>query len=414
MGAIPKDVIASKHDKPPAKAIGANPRILVVDDSRVIRRAIAKVLSAEFDLLEAEHGEAAWKLLLEDETIRAVISDVEMPHLDGHGLLQRIRSAELARVRNIPVIMITGADDEPAKQQAYACGASDFIIKPIDSVQLLARAHAHVRSDQTARALEATSTALEQKALIDPLTQLHNRRFFVERCQQAMALAQRHKMDLSVIRLDVDNFKDIFTRYGDHVADAMLVRIAQILARRTRREETAARIAGAEFAVLAPMANRVEAMVLGERLRASAETEIFAHGGTRIPMTISIGLASMSEANDVENLLALAQKRLTIAKTAGGNRVNVGQMEEVKGGKLPPSSPVLPAQAVKEIVNSAPPPNLETALNMLKSGDEEALAPFLPTLTLTILPLLEACNKKLGLGLSFAIESLKEKLASKP
>ena len=409
MGAIPKDILTSHHDG----VAGERPRILVVDDSRVIRRAINKVLNAEFDLLEAEDGEAGWLALNTDSSIRAVVSDVEMPRLDGHALLQRIRSAEAARVRNIPVIVITGAEDEPAKRRAYAFGATDFITKPIDSVQLLARAHAHVRSNQTVRQLEAAATALEQKGLLDPLTQLHNRRFFVDRCQQAMALAQRHKMDLSVIRLDVDNFKDIFSKYGDHVADAVLVRVAQILARRTRREETAARVGGAEFAVLAPMANRVEAMVLGERLRASAETEIFAHGGTRIPMTISIGLASMSEVGDAEALLTLAHKRLLIAKSAGGNRVNVGQMEEVKSGK-PLAKPTLPPQAVKEIVNSAPAPSIETALGMLKQGDEQALEPFLPALTLTVLPLLEACNKKLGLGLSFAIESLKEKLAAKP
>lgn len=408
MSAISKDVVPSKDGITRDK-----PRILVVDDSRVIRRAIGKILSAEFDLIEAEDGEAGWELLMASDDIRAVVSDVEMPRLDGHALLKRIRSAEPTRVRNVPVIMVTGAEDEPAKERAYAFGATDFITKPIDGVQLLARAHAHVRFGQTTRKLEETSEALEQKAMLDPLTQLHNRRFFVERCTQTLALADRHDTDVCIVRVDVDRFKDILLKYGDHVADAVLVRMAQIVARRTRREETAARVGGAEFAVLAPMANRVEAMVLGERLRASAETEIFAHAGTRIPLTISVGLASRGEGPDVEALLALAQRRLTVARSAGGNRVNVGQIQEVPKTQPALSAVTMPSllpQATREIVASTPPPSVETALSMLKQGDSAALEPFLPALTVSVLPLLEACNQQLGLGLSFAIESLKEKL----
>lgn len=411
MGIIQETLAAAEQPRTASKA-----RILVVDDSRVIRRAINKVLGTEFDLHEAEDGEAGWQALLNDDSIQAVISDVEMPKLDGHELLKRIRTAENARVRQIPVIIVTGAEDEPAKQKAYAAGATDFITKPIDAVQLLARAHAHVKLDRTARQLQETTVALEEKALIDPLTHLHNRRYFMDRGAEVFALAVRRKADLSIIRLDIDNFKDIYAKHGDHVADAVLVRMAQILAKKTRREETAARIGGAEFAVLAPMANRVEAMVLGERLRASVETEIFAQGGVRVPLTISVGLATLSEGAGSEELLALAQKRLVVARNAGGNRVNVGQIDEViRTAKPQPADPATPLAAPLVTVPVAmTPPSIETALRMLAKGEEDALEPFLADLTRAALPLLEACNKKLGLGLSFAIESLREKLMTQP
>ena len=390
-------------------------RILVVDDSRVIRRAISKTLAAEFELIEAEDGEAGWETLCRDERIQAVISDVEMPRLDGHGLLKRIRIANDPRLRAIPVIIITGAEDEAAKKAAYAAGATDFITKPIDAVQLLARAHAHVRLDTAARKLAESAVALEEKALIDPLTQLFNRRYFLDRGAEAVALAQRRRSDLSVLRLDIDGFKEVFAQHGDGVADAVLVRLAQLLAKKTRREETAARIGGAEFAVLAPLANRVEAMVLGERLRAGVETEVFAQGGARVPLSISVGIATLTEGTDMDGLLALAQKRLNIARNAGGNRVNVGQITEtprlaVAGAVMPDAAPNAASATPAPKAALAAAPGVDMALKMLAKGEEDALAPHLPALTQAILPLLEACNKTLGLGLSFAIESLKEKL----
>lgn len=396
------------HTNDPGDAAAAKGRILVVDDSRVIRRAISKTLAAEFDLIEAEDGEAGWDALTHDDSIQAVISDVEMPRLDGHGLLKRLRIADNARLRAVPVIIITGAEDEAAKKAAYTAGATDFITKPIDPVQLLARAHAHVRLDTVARKLAESTVALEEKTLVDPLTRLYNRRYFLDRGAEAVALAQRHNSDLSVLRLDIDGFKEVFAKHGDGVADAILIRMAQLLAKKTRREETAARIGGAEFAVLAPLANRVEAMVLGERLRASVETEVFAQGGVRVPLSISVGLATSVEGADMDSLLTLAQKRLNVARNAGGNRVNVGQITDTpRANALAPTAAATPA-IVKPVVST--PPGVEAALSLLAKGEEEALAPHLPALTKAILPLLEACNKSLGLGLSFAIESLKEKL----
>src|SRR5713226_1869746 len=128
--------------------LSKKPRILVVDDSRVMRKAISRILDSQFDLVETEDGEAGWEALLGDEAIDVIITDVEMPRLDGHALLARIRSSEVARIREMPTIVITGAEDEPAKQKAYACGATDFVIKPIDGPQLLACMRTHLKSDQ--------------------------------------------------------------------------------------------------------------------------------------------------------------------------------------------------------------------------------------------------------------------------
>lgn len=372
-------------------------RVLVADDSRVIRKAINKILSNEFELIEAEDGETAWERLLQDTSIEVLVSDIEMPRLDGYSLICRIRAAETERIRNVPIIVITGADDELTRERAFACGATDFIIKPIDGVQLLARTRAHAKLDQTTRRLEETATALEEQTAVDPLTQLHSRRYFIQRGVQDLAYARRHNSDLSVIRIDIDNFRTIYKQHGDQVSDQILVWLAGILTATCRTEDTVARIGGGEFAIIAPSSGRMEAAVLCERVRTAVAAEPFKHANLSIALTTSLGLSTLGRdpGESIEELLGLAEQRMTLAKAAGGNRLGVSYQEEAPK----------PEEAVIEQ------PDLETALKMLGANEGGKLVPFLPDLIGRCLPLLEFCNKKLDLGLGFAIESLKDKLS---
>jgi diguanylate cyclase (GGDEF)-like protein len=372
-------------------------RVLVADDSRVIRKAISKILSNEFELIEVGDGEAAWEHLLQDGSIEVLVSDIEMPKLDGYSLICRVRAADPERVRNIPIIVITGADDELTRERAFACGATDFIIKPIDGVQLLARTRAHAKLDQTTRKLEETSTALEEQTAVDPLTQLHSRRYFLQHGVQDIAYAKRHNSDVSIIRIDIDNFRSLYKKYGDQVCDQILIWLAKRLAASSRTEDTVARTGGGEFAILAPSSGRMEAAVLCERARAAVNAEPFKNEDVAIPLTISLGLATLGRdpGETVEELLVLAEQRMTLAKAAGGNRLGVSYREEAPK----------PEEAIIEQ------PDLETALKMLGASEGGKLIPFLPDLVTRCIPLLEFCNKKLDLGLGFAIESLKEKIA---
>ena len=372
-------------------------RVLVADDSRVIRKAISKILSNEFELIEVGDGEAAWEHLLQDGSIEVLVSDIEMPKLDGYSLICRVRAAEPERVRNIPIIVITGADDELTRERAFACGATDFIIKPIDGVQLLARTRAHAKLDQTTRKLEETSTALEEQTAVDPLTQLHSRRYLLQHGVQDIAYAKRHNSDVSIIRIDIDNFRSLYKKYGDQVCDQILIWLAKRLTASSRTEDTVARTGGGEFAILAPSSGRMEAAVLCERARAAVNAEPFKNDDVTIPLTISLGLATLGRdpGETVEELLLLAEQRMTLAKAAGGNRLGVSYREEAPK----------PDETIIEQ------PDLETALKMLGAGEGGKLVPFLPDLVIRCIPLLEFCNKKLDLGLGFAIESLKDKIA---
>ena len=145
----------------------SRPQVLVVDDSRVIRKAIDRVLGQEFDLVEAEDGEAGWEVLAKDARTQVVISDIQMPRLDGYGMICRIRAADDPRLRTLPIIVITSAEDDTTKERAYACGANDFILKPIDSHQLLGCVQNHTAGTADLQALNAAMGGAVEEAVIE-------------------------------------------------------------------------------------------------------------------------------------------------------------------------------------------------------------------------------------------------------
>lgn len=370
--------------------------VLVVDDSRVIRRAIAKALAGEFTLIEAEDGEAGWEYLRSNPQIQVVISDVEMPRLDGYELIARVRASEESRLRDLPIIVITGAQDDATRERAFACGATDFVIKPIDNVQLLARARAHARLDRATRQLHEAAHSLEELSAVDPLTELHSRRYFLQRGAQDIAFARRHGQDVAVIRLEFDDFRALYQRYGDEACDRMFVWLAQLMRANTRTEDTAARVRGGEFAILAPSSDRQEARALCERLRRAVESRPFRHGEASATVTITLGLATLKGdgAETVEALLARAGERLAQAKTAGGNQVGLDYAEQA-------------ASAAPAAAPPPEPPDIETALELAARADERPLLPYLPALLTRVLPLLELADRQLDLGLADTLRKLR-------
>ncbi|OGI49237.1 MAG: hypothetical protein A2151_03830 [Candidatus Muproteobacteria bacterium RBG_16_65_34] len=373
------------------------PRILVADDSRVIRKAVDNILSAEFDLKEAEDGEAAWEQIARDGQIEVLVTDIEMPRLDGYALICRARASEERRIRDLPIIVITGAQDDLTRERAFACGATDFIIKPLDSVQLLARTRAHARLDQATRKLGETVTALEEQGAIDPLTQLNSRLCLLQRGEQVLAYAKRHGGDLSVIRIDVDDFKNLLHRHGEAIGDRVLVWVADAITTTLRTEDSAARLHGGEYAIVTPAAGRTDAALLCERLRTAVSAAPFAHGGESIPVTISLGLASLGRDGDtIHSLLASADSHVTLAKASGGDRLGVGYEEEIPR----------PEEEVMEQ------PDMETALKMLERGDGGKLVPYLTDLVTRMIPLLELGDRNLDLKLGLALDMIKKRLAN--
>lgn len=301
------------------------PYVLLVEDSQTTTAMLSKYLAGSYRLLHAKDGAEAWEMLERSPDIELVITDINMPRLTGHQLLVRIRKSDEPRFSNLPVIVMTTADDNVDRNLAFLNGANDFITKPIDETELQARVNVHYRLAHTIRELETSRRQLAEQATTDPLTRLKNRRAFFENGTKQMAIARRYGTDLSILVADLDHFKRINDTYGHHAGDEALVQVAQVLSAMTRTEDTTARMGGEEFAILLPDTNRLGAAVLAERIRTAIERGQFAIGEQVLPLTVSIGVAAhaVELVDTIDQLLNIADQRLYLAKKNGRNRICV-------------------------------------------------------------------------------------------
>src|SRR5512135_939060 len=180
------------------------PRVLIIDDSRMVRASIMRHVREAYDIREEADGQSGWETLLLDPTIQVVISDLSMPKLDGYQLLQRMRSSRISRIHAMPVIMISGDEDDSARSRAKDLGATDFIAKGIGTVELLARLDAAIKASQTRRELEESRQALAEQRPIDPKYGLVTAQYLHMHGEQLLAQVKRHLGELSVMLIEVD------------------------------------------------------------------------------------------------------------------------------------------------------------------------------------------------------------------
>jgi len=300
------------------------PRILLVEDSNTSTAIVSRHLRGQYEVVRAADGLEAWNLLEgdSDQSIELVVTDIEMPRLSGHELLLKIRASSVARLKDLPVIVMTTTDDNTDRETAFRNGASDFVGKPLEPLELQARVRLHQRLARTVRELEASRELLREQASTDPLTHLKNRRAFGEIGRRYFALAKRHHHDLAVVMLDIDHFKQINDTYGHPAGDRVLVDIAQTLSRSTRECDTPARLGGEEFAVLLPNTDKDGATLLAERIRRAVEDTPLKLSNRAVRVTTSIGIGSFEgdAPASLDQLIEFADRRLYQAKQTGRNR----------------------------------------------------------------------------------------------
>ncbi|MDH5409680.1 MAG: response regulator, partial [Gammaproteobacteria bacterium] len=344
-----------------SKSAQAKPRILAVDDSKVMRRAIAKILGKDYDVVEASHGEDAWTLLLNDDSIQVVFTDLSMPYLDGYGLLERIRKSDEEHIREIPVIIITGKeDDEEAQQDALNKGATDFISKPFESIQLKARAKANVQSELTARRLSETSALLERQSTVDEITGLGGQRYFCKAAEETLAYIKRHGGHFLLVRMDIDNFDGLFIKNGKAIADNILKEIGKQLSAQVRNEDKLARIGLAKFGMLLLDANMDDTEQMAERLRSKIEALKFKVKDSKFGVTVSIGILEpqLDQESNIPALIAETETCLADAISQGGNQiVSKSTVTDVLG-----------ISGIYEI-------DVSTAIRLVKEGRSELVKP---------------------------------------
>ena len=359
------------------------PRILIIDDSRLVRIKLTNVLQDEFSIDEAEDGEDGWETLLADDKIQVVLTDAGMPNLDGWGLIERIRAHNDARIKEIPIIMITAAEDEESRQRALGLGATDFVTKPFDKAQLVARVRTHARLDQTTR-------DLAEHATDDRLTGVRSRRYYLMRGAQDIAFTSRHDQELSVIVVGIDHFDTIKANADGDLINRVLGEVAGIIKTCIRTEDTLARTSESHFAIIAPTLGWPEAEQVCGRIKSKLSQSPLNNESSDLSLSTSIGVVNhgIDKVNTIEEYLSLAEQYVAKAQAAGGNSIMATEKKKT----------------VKKRVS------LDAFSRILEHGDADRLAPHFRTIMIQILPLLEFCNLKLKLGAEDHIQAIKEKL----
>ena len=354
-----------------SEVVAQLPRVLIVDDSRMVRASLIKQIRDKFDVREEVDGEAGWQTLLLDPTIEVVISDIGMPRLDGFGLLSRIRGSRLSRVNTLPVLIISGEDENEARLKAQAMGATDFITKGTPRVELLARIEALVKLAQTRRELEESR---EQ-------------------------LVRRNRGDVSVMVIQVDEYDKLCENYGHSVGQLVHRKLSKLLSAKVRKEDTIAHLAEGQFAVISPSADLDACGAFALRLRRAIDTIVMTYKEHRIRISLTIGLASAhGDPNlSLEELLQLAASRVADGTLLGGNRV-VSESGEVTPDNIGRFSRL----AV----------SIDHALTQIRTGSKDEARKRLRELVQTVMPLLELMEEDFRISLNLLTLAEKAQITS--
>jgi len=295
-------------------------KMLIADDDFTSRSILTAVLTkCGFDAVVVEDGGAAWDVLQRPDAPRLILLDWNMPGMDGVEICRRLRD------NNVPdppyVILLTARDKKSDIVAGLEAGANDYVAKPYDTEELLARIRVGQRMLEMQSKLLETQGKLEYQAMHDFLTGAYNRRAILERLGEEISRAKRENTSLSVGMFDIDHFKNINDTYGHQAGDEALVAFTRCIQGGLREYDRVGRYGGEEFLVIAPGAAGPDAESLYERLRARiAEAEITTNAGS-ISLTVSIGVAPGTGQSTVDALLAAADAALYQAKAAGRNRV---------------------------------------------------------------------------------------------
>jgi two-component system cell cycle response regulator len=304
-----------------ARALSARSgRVLVVDDNPRSAARLLDMLSKTNDAFAERDIQAALNKLIESNFDLLVVS-LSMQSADGLRLCSQVRSLE--RTRHLPVIMLVEPGDEARLLRGLDMGVNDYLMRPIDRHELLARAKTQIKRKRHSDFLRHRLTESVEMSVTDALTGLHNRRYMEGHLRTLVAEAARTGRPLSMLVADIDHFKAVNDTYGHDAGDAVLKEFSVRIKRNTRGVDLACRLGGEEFVIIMPDTDIERAYQVGERLRAGIAAEEFAISDDQsIRVTASVGIGTLEGPNDTpETMFKRADNALYMAKRNGRNRV---------------------------------------------------------------------------------------------
>ncbi len=303
-------------------------RLLIVDDDARYARALGELLTESFAELLITHVKTIKEACSRVDTgdVDVVILDLGLPDADGLEALEHLNGC----VTEIPIIVLTARSDEGLALAALKNGAEDYLVKDAVDERTLSRSvryalerHRVIRDlGRVKKELQVANASLEKLTLLDPLTELLNRRGLQQALSREIKRIERDGIDVLVLLVDIDDFKRVNDSFGHAVGDVALQEIALRLRNCVRGVDYACRIGGDEFLLLLPNADRLEAARIAERARVSIATMIIQHSSGTLRLTASVAAMLLRrDTPSIDELLTRAHQLLKRSKRQGKNCV---------------------------------------------------------------------------------------------
>ena len=304
-------------------------KILLAEDDFTSRKMLASVIKKwGYEVISAEDGTEAWKILNSKEPPRLAILDWEMPGLNGTEICKLVRQNEEGEEKYTFLILLTakGEQDNIVKGMEY--GADDYVIKPYSPQELKLRIMAGARILELQSALIAAKEVQERLSRTDPLTGILNRRAIIEHVEKEMSRSSREGTTMSLSMLDIDFFKKVNDTYGHAAGDAVLVECVSRMERTIRKYDLLGRIGGEEFLILLPGTGAEEALIVCEKIRKVIKAGHVNFKGEEISITVSQGVATWDGVSSVDDFIARIDDALYSAKKNGRDRVEACYLQD--------------------------------------------------------------------------------------
>ena len=315
-----RDIGVTGGEREALTEAGRNGHILLVDDRPLSYEHMAAILAGEHSVdIEADPNAALFRAA--DGNYALLIVSLALVDFDGLRLCSQVRS--LARTRNTPILAIADADENARLVRGLEIGVNDYLFRPIDKNEILARVRTQIRKKRyTERLRDSVQTSIEL-AITDALTGLHNRRYMETHIAGLVEQALSRDQPLAVLVLDIDHFKLVNDTHGHDAGDEVLREFALRVRKAIRGIDLACRYGGEEFVVVMPETDLAAATAVAERLRRRIASEPFPiqQGAQGIDVTISIGIAALGGNDDAASVIKRADQALYRAKHNGRNRV---------------------------------------------------------------------------------------------